>query len=78
MLRRSFLKAFGATAIGLVLVRTLPGVGGHSFEQAFAGGDYETFQPGDVFTIESRYVVNPETDAVDNRSEYSARFVNNG
>ncbi len=59
MFRRAFLKAIGSALIGATLARTLPGIAGEP--PILTTPTYETFRPGDVFTIEGKYAFNPVT-----------------
>lgn len=60
MIRRTFLKAFGAAILGLTLTKTLPGIGGAD-AQAIPEPPSQEFRVGDVLTFEGRYAVNPVT-----------------
>ena len=60
MIRRTFLKTFGAAILGLTLAKTLPGISGEG-TPALPKPLSEEFQIGDILTVEGRYAFNPLT-----------------
>ena len=61
--RRGFIVRLGAAAIALAIARHLPGIASPPLtitppEGVYAG---ESFQRGDMFTLEGRYAMNPIT-----------------
>ena len=53
MIRRTFLKTFGAAILGLTLAKTLPGISGEG-TPALPKPLSEEFQIGDILTFEGR------------------------